>query len=118
MKRGKDALDAYIAGRKRNKYGVSDPASRMVYGILFGSKREALHYKKLLGEKASGHVRFILRQTPFHLPGGVRYLVDFTVFYADGRVEFHEVKGHKTETYKVKKRLVEALFPVTIQEIR
>lgn len=59
---------------------------------------------------------FYLRQVPFHLPGGVVYRVDFQEFHANGAVRFVDVKGHRTESYKAKKRMVEALYPVEIEE--
>jgi len=43
--------------------------------------------------------------------------VDFQVFKADGTVSFVDVKGMKTESYKAKKRMVESLFPITIEEV-
>lgn len=105
-------------GSRGHKYGVSPAAERTVGGTLFGSKAEARRWVELEELRAAGAVRFTLRQVPFHLPGGVRYVADFAVFWADGRVTFEDVKGHATEAYRVKKRLVEALFPVVVQEVR
>lgn len=39
------------------------------------------------------------------------HYVDFFVKYPDGRVEFHEVKGYEQDLWKIKRRLVEALYP-------
>lgn len=56
-------------------------------------------------------------QVPFKLPGGVRYVVDFVIFWADGQVTFEDIKGVRTESYKAKKRMVEDLYyPITIVE--
>lgn len=41
------------------------------------------------------------------------HLVDFFVTYPDGRREFQETKGMATEVWRLKKRLVEALYPET-----
>jgi hypothetical protein len=87
-------------------------------GIKFPSKLEARRYAQLKALQAAGDVLFFLRQVPFHLPGGVTYRVDFQIFWADGRVSFEDAKGMATETYKIKRRQVEALFPVTIEEFR
>lgn len=57
-----------------------------------------------------------LRQVPLHI-GVVRYVVDFVRFDADGTVHFVDVKGHKTDMYKMKKRMVEAEYPITIEEV-
>ena len=55
-------------------------------------------------------------QVPFHLPGNVKYVVDFQVFMTDGTVKFIDVKGHRTPQYIAKKKMVEALYPVEIEE--
>ncbi len=85
-------------------------------GIKFASRKEADYYSNLLLLQKGGLLLFFLRQVPFHLPGGVKYVVDFAEFWADGSVQFVDVKGHKTESYKAKKRIVESLYPVTIVE--
>lgn len=69
-----------------------------------------------LAQKA-GEVVFFLRQVPLHLSGGTKFVVDFLVFYSDGTVTFEDVKGMKTDVYKVKKREVEAHYPIEITEI-
>lgn len=86
-------------------------------GIKFPSKKEAKYYSELLLRQKAGEVLFFLRQTSFHLPGGVKYVCDFTEFLTDGSVQFVDVKGMRTDMYTVKKKLVEALFPIEIKEI-
>jgi len=83
-------------------------------GIKFASKKEATYYKYL---KELSDVLFFLRQVPFHLPGNTTYRADFLVFYRDGTARVIDVKGFRTEMYKVKKRLVEALYPIEIEEV-
>ena len=90
----------------------------VVDGQRFDSKAEARHWTALRAELSVGRARLVLRQVPFHLPGGVTYRVDFLVHRQDGAIEFHEVKGHRTEVYRIKKRQVEALYGVEIQEFR
>jgi hypothetical protein len=85
-------------------------------GIKFSSKKEAAYYQKLMMMKQSAQIVFFLRQAPLHLPGGVRYVVDFVEFWADGSVRFVDVKGFKTPEYKAKKKMVEALYPIEIIE--
>ena len=86
-------------------------------GIKFHSKKEGRYYQQLKILKRNGDVVFFLRQTPFHLPGGVVYRADFMVFWSDGRAEVVDVKGYRTPQYKEKKKLVEALYPIKIVEI-
>lgn len=86
-------------------------------GIRFQSKKESRYYQDLLLAQRSGDLLFHLRQVPFHLPGGVRYVVDFVEFWRTGDVRFVDVKGHKTQTYITKKKIVESLFPIKIIEM-
>jgi len=87
-------------------------------GIKFDSKLEARYYSKLKIAQESGDLVFFLRQVPFHLPGGVRYVVDFQEFWADGEVKFTDVKGMETAEFKTKKKLVESLYPITINVVK
>lgn len=87
-------------------------------GIKFASKKERKRYQELKLLKSQGVVIQFLRQVPFYLPGGVKYICDFQVFWANENVTFEDVKGLKTPQYKNKKRLVEATYaPITITEI-
>jgi hypothetical protein len=85
-------------------------------GIKFQSKKEAKYYRELLCRIKAGEVAYFLRQVPFHL-GIVRYVVDFMEVWTDGTIHFVDVKGFKTQTYKLKKRLVEQNYPVRIEEV-
>lgn len=85
-------------------------------GISFSSKKEAVFYSSLKLRQSAGDILFFLRQVPFHLPGGVRYVVDFVTFNADGSVHFIDVKGFKTSEYLMKKKMVEATYPIEIEE--
>jgi hypothetical protein len=88
-------------------------------GIKFPSKSEARRYNELKALKADGQVITFLRQVPFHLPGGVKYVVDYLVFWADGRISFEDVKGMETPAFKAKRKMVEQLYaPITIDTIK
>lgn len=88
-----------------------------VDSVSFHSKKEAKRYSELLLAKQSGDCLFFLRQVPFHLPGGVRYVVDFAIFWKDGTVTFEDVKGFKTPDYIAKKKMVEATYPIEVSEV-
>lgn len=89
----------------------------VVDDIKFSSKKEAKRYNILKSLQNVGEVIFFLRQVPFHLPGGVKYVCDFLIFWANGTVTIEDVKGFKTEIYKAKKKMVEALYPIEILEV-
>jgi len=81
-------------------------------GIKFPSKKEAKRYLQLKRLKESGEIIFFLRQAPFHLSGGVKYVCDFLIFWADGNVTIGDVKGMKISIYIAKKKMVEATYPI------
>ena len=86
-------------------------------GIKFASKKERKRYLELKNLQRASNISFFLRQTPMHLSGGVKYVCDYQVFWADGTVTFEDVKGMRTPMYKLKKKQVEALYPIIITEI-
>lgn len=85
-------------------------------GVKFQSRREARCYDELKVKRAAGEILFFLRQVPLHLPGGVRYVVDFVSFNSDGTVHFVDSKGVRTDLYIAKKKIVEAEYPIEIEE--
>jgi len=87
-------------------------------GIKFASKKEGRYYNELKLRVKAGEVIFFLRQTSFHLPGGTTYRVDFQEFHADGTVHFVEIKGYETKDWIMKKKLVEALYPIKIEVVK
>jgi len=119
--KGRAALEAALAsarrGRGANKYHVAPREERTADGIVFASKAEARRYQDLKLLRSAGHVRFFLRQVPFHLPGGTRYLLDFLVFWTDGHQSFEDVKGTRTEVYELKRRQLAELYGVEIEEL-
>ena len=85
-------------------------------GIRFASKKEHKRYMELKFLQKCGEVLFFLMQVPFHLPGKVKYLCDFQVFWANGDIKFEDVKGMKTAMYILKKKQVEEIYPIKITE--
>lgn len=98
--------------RHRHKFGA---VATMRDGMRFDSKLEARVYDRLRLAQEAGEVVFFLRQVPFHMPGGVRLVVDFQVFWANERVSFIDAKGMETESFKAKRRIVEATYPIEIE---
>ncbi len=83
-------------------------------GIKFPSKKEAAYYNKLRMAQQAGDLLFFFRQVPIHLPGNSKYVLDFMEFWADQEIRFVDVKGMQTKMFKLKKRQVEALYPIKI----
>ncbi len=88
-----------------------------VDGRKFASKKEARYYRELLIRQSSGEIIFFLMRVPFHLPGNVKYVCDFQEFYSDGTIHFVDVKGVETDMFKLKKKQVEAIYPVKIEVV-
>lgn len=101
----------------KKRSGKYNAKKVVVDGIRFDSKKEAKYYEELKLRKAAGEVEYFLLQVPFHLPGGVVYKCDFQEFLSDGSVRYVDTKGFETAEFKIKKKQVEALYPVTIEII-
>ena len=94
-------------------------------GEKYDSKKEADYAKSLdtfrKARHASDRVVNWDRQVkyPVSVNGGkiCTYIADFIVEYADKHKEIVDVKGYKTEVYKIKKRLVESIYKIKIIEI-
>jgi hypothetical protein len=101
--------------KKKNKYS----AVRTLYnGEWYDSKKEARYAAQLELLKhamyAKDRVVKVERQPVYELvqkPNRMTYRADFRVTYADGRVEVVDVKGVKTPVFKLKLKLMKALYP-------
>ena len=83
--------------------------------IKFRSKKERKRYLELCVLRDLKECWFLM-QTPFRLPGNTKYLLDFMVFWKDGKVTFEDTKGFRTDIFKLKKSQVESLYPIKITE--
>lgn len=95
-------------------------------GIKFDSKREMLRYIALENMLKKGEITDLQLQVPFvlippfELDGkkykGMKYLADF-VYKKDGIVVVEDVKGMKTDVYKIKKKLMAYTHKIEIKEV-
>jgi hypothetical protein len=104
----------------KNKYS----AVRTEYkGEWYDSKKEARYAAQLdllrHAMYAKDRVVNVERQPKFELvkkPNIMIYRADFRVTYADGRIEVVDVKGIKTPVFKLKLKLMKAVYPeITIR---
>lgn len=107
------------------KYGAKKTT---VDNIRFDSAAEARYYNGLKLRKAAKDIRdfelqpeFVLVE-PFRKNGkhyrGIKYKADFRIEHMDGTIEIIDVKGVKTDVYRMKKTLFEKMFPdLTITEV-
>lgn len=97
---------------RSNKYGNK----RQTYGgYSYDSKFEAGYAAELDWRIKANEVEKWERQVKLSLDiAGVHianYFIDFKVYFKDGRVEYHEVKGFETDVWRMKWRLAKALYP-------
>lgn len=112
----------------RSKYGAKRTT---VDGITFASKAEARHYAELKLREKAGEIKDLELQPKFPLMvprrghGGPwdrevvgHYIADFR--YREGPtgvLRVVDVKGMKTPVYRLKKKMVEAIYGITITEV-
>jgi hypothetical protein len=94
-----------------------------IEGIRFASKREADYYVMLLGRLDRVEITGLVLQPAYdcHGPDGKKictYRADFRyVDVATGTVVTVDVKGMRTPVYRLKKKLVEAEYGITVHEV-
>lgn len=104
-------------GDARRKYR-NKPTT--VDGIRFDSKHEARRFQVLQLMQKTGEVRWFTRQVPFWLEGGVKFVVDWLVVYADERgvqLEDTKSKGTMTQVYINKKKQLRARYGLEVSEV-
>lgn len=111
--------------RNRSKYHSKKV---IIDGIKFDSKREGEYYQKLKILEKQGLIKDLelqkeyLLQDKFIINGKTRrkitYRADFSyVSTEDDKLHVVDVKGFKTELYKLKKKLFEYKYNIEIEEI-
>ena len=86
-------------------------------GHYFPSTAEANRYCELKMLIMAGEVREIELQPSFEISKKMRYTPDFKVVYADGRVEYEEVKGFWSEAAKIRVKLFREKYPELVLKI-
>jgi len=91
-----------------------------VDGIMFASKKEAMRYKELKFLRGEYRISDLTLQPkfPVEICGKkiCTYVADF-LYYENGEKIIEDVKGVKTPVYRLKKKLVEAIYNITIKEV-
>ena len=110
---------------KRSKYGAEKTE---VDGVLFDSRKEAKRYRELKLLQQAGEISKLRLQPEFELipryqKGGhtIRrtvYRADFEYYDQAGRRIVEDVKGFKTDVYRLKKKLLEYKYPdISLREL-
>jgi hypothetical protein len=102
----------------RNKYN----AKKTEYGgVVYDSKSEAMHARRLDLLKQAGDVLWWLRQVPVMIgePGVDKpYRIDFQVQYRNGEVVGEEIKGVETPKFRRDKKLWRKRGPFPLHVIQ
>lgn len=102
----------------RNKYRNQKTE---VDGYVFDSKKEAGRYQQLRLLEQAGEIFDLRMQVKYHCTVNGKkvctYIADFEYTTPDKKVHTEDVKGYRTKEYRLKKKLVEALFSTTIEEV-
>jgi hypothetical protein len=107
-----------MGARPATKYG-----NRRVTedGIPFDSLAELRRYRELRMLEAAGVIAGLEVHPRYPLVvNGVKvgsYEADFRYVTPEGETVIEDVKGVRTSTYKLKKRLVEALYGIQVVEV-
>lgn len=114
------------AGAKGDPHArLKDIAARTYRGHVYHSKMEAAHASQLdmlrTAKDPKERVTYWGRQVamPYKVNGALiaTSFIDFIVHYGDGRVEYHEVKGVRTEGWRIKEKLFRACYPDRVLKI-
>lgn len=101
----------------------------IIDGITFDSKKESKRYLELKQMQENGEIHDLQLQVPFELIPSfeividgkkrkrrkMQYIADFVYYIGNVRI-VEDVKGRKTEVYKIKKKIFEYKFKTTIKE--
>ena len=97
-------------------------------GIIFDSQKEAQRYAELKLLEKVGKIKDLKRQVPFTLIPKIldqngkviqracKYYADF-VYTLNGKLVVEDVKGVRTQVYKIKKKLMLYQHNIIIKEI-
>lgn len=94
-----------------------------VDGLTFDSLKEASRYEELKLLVRAGEIKDLKRQVPIEIVPktdkfrAVRYVADFTyTLTRNGQPVVEDVKGMKTDLYKLKKKLIYWIYGIEIRE--
>ncbi len=102
---------------------MSKYRNRITYrdNIRFASKREAARYQELLLLQRAEAISHLELHPKYDLVVNGKkigfYKADFRYISQDGQTHVEDAKGVRTAVYALKKRMVEAIYSITIEEV-
>lgn len=100
--------------KRKPKYGNKKVKAD---GMTFDSMKEYRRWIELNILEKAGHIVDLKRQVVFDL-GVCKYKADFTydAFTGMGKIVVEDVKGFRTQVYKLKKKLMKSVHGIDIKE--
>lgn len=101
-----------------------------VDGIVFHSKAESEFYKYLKAQQEIGTVVAFEMQVVYEIQPGyrhprtgkwiraIKYIPDFVVHYVGGETEVIDLKGFKTDVYRIKAKMFMYKYQIPLVEIK
>ena len=91
------------------------------FGVKFDSKRERDQYIKYIHQQSIGEILSIKLQPRFDIIINGKfcgfYKADFEIELPNKSIQIIDVKGMKTIVYKLKKKIIEAMYNIKIIEL-
>jgi hypothetical protein len=104
--------------RVANKYGNR---KTVVDGVTFASAKEATRYAQLRTLERAGVIKGLILQPRFPLVvNGAKvctYVADFEYRDEDGTRVIEDVKGVRTDVYRIKNKLLRAVHGIDVKEV-
>lgn len=92
-----------------------------INGIVFDSIAEGRYYKELLSRQKAKDILFFNIQPKYQIMPAfekdgkkyqaMHYIADFEVHNNDGTIDVIDVKGFKTDVFRLKERLFHSIYP-------
>lgn len=122
INKNKTSIRTYRNSFKKQNYSKYRNKKVQFDGITFDSKKEALRYMVLKSYEQKNTIQDLQLQVPFVLIDKskygrvIKYIADF-VYYENGQMIVEDVKGVKTDVYKLKKRMLAEKYGIEIKEV-
>lgn len=111
--------EQYQAIANKGKPSKYKNKKKLINGIEFDSTKEATRYQDLAAMQACGRISDLRRQVPYPIYINGIFVCDYRadfVYVCDKIRIVEDVKGHRTDIYKLKKKMVEAEYKIKIKE--
>jgi len=106
----------------KSRFGKYNAKKVTVHNIKFDSIVESQRYVALLEQQRKGKIKDLELQKSFEMVIDgekiCRYIADFSYYTVpDNKYVVEDVKGFKTDVYKIKKKLMKGIFKIEVIEI-